>query len=616
MIRFPRPRRFFGFAALTTACYFVVCAFGCRPKPAIVPPPPLATVPGTPATPAALPAPALSGPYDATLFAPISPLCQNARVPVLMYHDITKKQGGKGAVYFDCSKAEFAAQLRYLEEIGATPISLETLHKHLTRGEAVPEKAVVLTFDDNYQGFWDNAYPLLKEKNYPAAMFVHTSFVGDKKGYHPKMTWDELRELDKSGIVTIASHTETHPDDMAKLPLDKQDTELTQSKSILERELGHPVPYFAYPNGKGDGETVEAARRAGYTMAFMIDNGSAEESPDVLRIHRYMHSKIKDAFKDCQDAQANAPAAIVQSSLTQTPVTLQIQTYAGVKLGTVQGGLPQTERALGPRQSVGEFIAQAQTRAPVGATVVAGMNGTFFADAALRGVNNMMIGPCRSASEGIFYPEDNAYRLQKLRNRPLVLIGPTQITILPFSPESMNDEASLRTVMPDLTDVFLAGAWIVHDGQARTQKQMAAYSARDFNDPRRRAFFGIMENGDIVLGGSLDVITTEKLAEAAQAAGVREAVLMDSGFSTSLVFDNKIIVTGHTAKNLPSRPVPHAIVLTGTLSPPTDPDTLAIWEKSDPAVGAISAAQAQEDLSQSAQSGPSSGSRRTGKRRR
>jgi hypothetical protein len=122
---------------------------------------------------------------------------------------------------------------------------------------------------------------------------------------------------------------------------------------------------------------------------------------------------------------------------------------------------------------------------------------------------------------------------------------------------------------------------------------MSAYSARDFNDPRRRAFFGVTADGQAVLGGTLDVVTTEKMAEAIAEAGVMEAVLMDSGFSTSIVYDGKIIVTGHTAKNLPSRPVPHSIVVSGTLEQPLDPETVAALKIAEPAVGEISALEAQ-----------------------
>jgi hypothetical protein len=107
-------------------------------------------------TPAAVSA-TVSAVYDPKKFVEMSPRGQDARIPVIMYHDIVKKRGLPGGVFFDCTRDEFEAQIAWLEEQGATPISLEQLHRHLTRGEAVPPKAVVLTFDDNYQGFYDIA---------------------------------------------------------------------------------------------------------------------------------------------------------------------------------------------------------------------------------------------------------------------------------------------------------------------------------------------------------------------------------------------------------------------------------------------------------------------------
>jgi hypothetical protein len=402
------------------------------------------------------------------------------------------------------------------------------------------------------------------------------------------MTWDELKTLDQGGLVTIGSHTVTHPDDISKLTVGDQDQELTESKATLEEHLGHPVPYFAYPDGKGDAVTFDAVKRAGYTMAFTMDNGPAEESPSVLRINRYIQTRLEKAWQDARTAEEDAPATFIAQPLKTTgPVTLQVADFADTRLGLVRGGAPLSmQDPHGSRKSVGEFIQDTQG-------AVAGMNGTFFANAWLRGTDNTMIGPCLTSAEKVFRPETDPVRLAKLLDRPLVFWSANQIDIVPFDPATMNDEASLRAVLPDMTDCFLAGAWIVHGGQPRTREQMAKYSAKDFNDPRRRAFFGITADGQIVLGGSLEVITTDKLAKAAAAAGVQEAVLMDSGFSTSIIFGNKVIVTGHTAKNLASRAVPHAIVVTGTLQTPADPDTLAAFQQADPAVGAVAAVDAE-----------------------
>ena len=602
-----RPRRLAWFALPAAALTLAGCQYFAPKRPALVTvpsasPPPLA---GTSAA-------STLAPYVATTFALLHPRSQAARIPVIMYHDVMLDRGRESAAV-NCTRDEFVDQIDWLAAQGATFLSLEQLHRHLTRGETVPAKSVVLTFDDNYQGFFDNAYPLLKERKIPCAMFVHTNFVGDTKGHHPKMDWGTLRVLDKEGLVTVCSHTLSHPENLDKLAPDQQATELIESKAILERELAHPVPFFAYPVGNADATTVEIAQRAGYTMAFTMHNAPVEESPGVLLLNRYNYTQMHKGWEECQAAAANAPAAVVEMPLAaQEPVTLHVAAFAGVKLGLVRGGVPTTWRsATGGRLSVGEFIGEATGK---GVNAVAGMNGTFFADSNLRGTGNAMIGPCRTYADPVFYPELDPYRLLKIQNRPLVLFGPNRLAILPFNGQTMNDDISLKTFMPDYTDVFLAGAWIVHDGVARTKSEMGAYSARDFNDPRRRAFFGVTDKGQIVLGGSLDVVTTEKLAQAAASAGLKEAVLMDSGFSTSIVFDKKIIVTGHTAKDLPSRAVPHGIVVSGTLELPTEPGTLAALQSAEASTGTVSAAQAQAQAPPPG--GGSGGGHRRARRRR
>lgn len=563
-----RRRSFFRAPRLVVSAFAALLVAGCNPRPVAQELPPSAPPVPRPA------APALPPPFDPNTYEPLSLRAQNSRIPVLMYHDIIEKRG-KSAVYFDCTRAEFEAQMQWLVDQGAQPITLETLHKHLVRGEPVPSGAVVLTFDDNYQGFYDIAYPILKQYGFPSAMFVHTDFVGDKASARPKMDWETLRELDREGLVTIGSHTLSHPEDMAVLTPEKQEDEMARSKEILERELGHPVPYFAYPNGNGDAVTYDLAKKVGYTLAFTIANGPAQESPNILAVNRYIHTRLEKAWKDSQETLLAAPAAVVERTLLSTPIQLEVAEYDGIKLGLVRGGKPATHRTAG-RKSVGQFVQEAGG--------VAGINGTFFADAALRGTDNTMIGPCQTTSEGVFLPERATFRLPRLVNRPLVLWGPTRIAIVPFQSGSMNDPEALRALMPDFTDVFLSGGWIVHDGLARTKEEMRPYAVGDFMDFRRRAFFGITESGEAILGASLEVVTTERLAEAAAAAGVAEAVLLDSGFSTSLIYDKKIIVTGHTARHLPSRPVPHAIVLSGQAAPIVDPDLKKLLKKADWAV--------------------------------
>ena len=94
-----------------------------------------------------------------------------------------------------------------------------------------------------------------------------------------------------------------------------------------------------------------------------------------------------------------------------------------------------------------------------------------------------------------------------------------------------------------------------------------------------------MPDGRLVLGATTYVATSAQLACALPAANVRKAVLLDSGFSTSLVYGRKILVTGHTSRGIPSRPVPHALVLFG--KPENDShEKHPVLTASDPTPGA------------------------------
>jgi len=194
----------------------------------------------------------------------------------------------------------------------------------------------------------------------------------------------------------------------------------------------------------------------------------------------------------------------------------------------------------------------------------AGLNGTFFSDARLRGTDSVLIGPALYG--GLHGPEfqpSETVNTLALAGRPLVLLAPARTRILPYKPLTMNTRPAMDASLPGLTDAFLGGVWLVHKGIAADRAHIDAFHIRDAEDPRRRAFFCLMPDGRPCLGATTYVAPSADLARALQAAGMREAVLLDSGFSTSLVYGRDILVTGHTSPGIPSRPVPHALVLFG-----------------------------------------------------
>lgn len=243
----------------------------------------------------------------------------------------------------------------------------------------------------------------------------------------------------------------------------------------------------------------------------------------------------------------------VQINYTSTPIKIVNYTTNDIPFILVEGGTVGSRRSM-HRQGVSDFVRDANA--------AAGLNGTFFANASMNGTDNGLIGPSLCGDEPAITigPYDQR---PNLVGRPLVLMSPSSMMITPYDPATMDDENSLRSLLPGVTDIFLSGVWLVHDGVAASKARLASYHVLDCNDPRRRAFFAIMADGRPALGATECSTTSRLLGRALAASGVREAVLLDSGFSTSLICGDKILVTGHTAPGVPSRIVPHSLLLFG-----------------------------------------------------
>lgn len=193
------------------------------------------------------------------------------QLPVLMYHYIRTVTDPRDKLGYNLSVTpkDFEQQMRYLAENKFTTVTPDDLVKAWQGQGSLPQKSVLLTFDDGYQDFYDQAFPVLKKYNLKATLFVVTGFVGDKQ--HRYVTWDEIAEMDRSGLVTMASHTLTH----ASLPKSKNAKgEIADSKKIMEDFVGHPVGTFAYPYGAFNDSTAALVQKAGYDMAFTTQGGA------------------------------------------------------------------------------------------------------------------------------------------------------------------------------------------------------------------------------------------------------------------------------------------------------------------------------------------------------
>lgn len=203
------------------------------------------------------------------------------RVPVLMYHRVGSVPARDPYGLF-VSTSTFRAQMQALADDGWHVVAMPALADALEGKRTLPEKSVVISFDDGNRDTYTAAFPVLQEFGYDATVFVMTGPSGNKAAtYLPPELLNELR----GAGWTITPHTRWH-EILTRVPETLARQEIISSVEFLEREVGVREPYFAYPNGE-ENEAVRAMlREAGIRFAFTIHDGAVTTSSDPLALPR------------------------------------------------------------------------------------------------------------------------------------------------------------------------------------------------------------------------------------------------------------------------------------------------------------------------------------------
>jgi poly-beta-1,6-N-acetyl-D-glucosamine N-deacetylase len=225
----------------------------------------------------------------------VAPEGHRPYVAVLVWHDVV---AGEKQVWFDTTLETFRSQLAAIARGGFHVITLEMLRRHLEAGAPVPSRPLVLTFDDNGAGIYANAFPLLRKYGFHAVLFVHTNYVGRTTSKRHN-TWDQLRAMERSGLVTVQSLTANHPQDLRALSDADVVHELRLSSFSLEHRLGHAPYALAYPYDNYDERVARLAAANGYELGFSEDWGNAGDSSNLLMLHRYsILTRFDQALRD------------------------------------------------------------------------------------------------------------------------------------------------------------------------------------------------------------------------------------------------------------------------------------------------------------------------------
>ena len=202
--------------------------------------------------------------------------------PILEYHQVTDEKLDPVFEVYNVPPAEFAAQLDYLQTEGYTTITLQDFMRVVHGKGTLPDKPIVLTFDDGYSDNYSEMLPILAAHNMTAVVYVITNEVG-KKNY---LTLDNLKEMQRRGIE-IGSHTSDH---LALTTLDKntQRRQMRESKIFLEWSGLQTIYSLSYPNGAFNSELEEILREENYLTAVTGEAGlnTLQTNPyELYRVH-------------------------------------------------------------------------------------------------------------------------------------------------------------------------------------------------------------------------------------------------------------------------------------------------------------------------------------------
>jgi peptidoglycan/xylan/chitin deacetylase (PgdA/CDA1 family) len=187
----------------------------------------------------------------------------------------------------------FESHLKSLRDNGYKVIPLRQLVDwKLKQGPPPSPKSVVIVEDDAHKSVYTDMLPLVKRYKVPVTVFIYPSAISNAKY---AMTWEQLRELKKSGLFDFQSHTYWHPNfkmDRKKMkPQEFEkwvDMQLNKSKMRIEKELGGKVDMLAWPFGIYDEYLMKKATIAGYMAAFTIERRHVTEKDSMMKLPRYL----------------------------------------------------------------------------------------------------------------------------------------------------------------------------------------------------------------------------------------------------------------------------------------------------------------------------------------
>lgn len=195
-------------------------------------------------------------------------------LPILMYHSISSGNSLR------VPKSEFASHMKWLKDNDYVTLSPEEAYRVFTTNSMPSKKSVLITFDDGYTDNYTKAFPVLKQYEMKATIFMIEQSIG-----RPNHLTDEQMDEMMSHGISIESHT-IHHLELNRLSKQQQEEELKGSKTFFDQRFSQRTRMVSYPVGRYNEETLKLAKEAGYQMAVTTEPGHAKKEQGMMSLHR------------------------------------------------------------------------------------------------------------------------------------------------------------------------------------------------------------------------------------------------------------------------------------------------------------------------------------------
>jgi peptidoglycan/xylan/chitin deacetylase (PgdA/CDA1 family) len=194
----------------------------------------------------------------------------------LMYHRFDEQKYPSTNIQISI----FKEQIELIEKLNINFLNPKDFGKNYTKVNN--KKTILITIDDGFQSFYEKAWPYLKDKKIPFLLFISTEAVG-KNGY---MNWNQIIEIEKSGLGIIGNHSHTHG---YLTDLDNNETiaDIEKSINIFKNKLGYNPIYFSYPFGEYSNLLKKIIRGYNFQFAFGQHSGVVDFTKDSLELPRF-----------------------------------------------------------------------------------------------------------------------------------------------------------------------------------------------------------------------------------------------------------------------------------------------------------------------------------------